>query len=480
MTIKSELKSGVFYTIIFRYAGIFSQIFTTSVLARLLTPEEFGVVVAVFVISAFFSLISDSGLAVAIIQKRELTSQDIYSLFIITLFSGIVLSSVFALSGPLISDFYNNSVYLKITPLLAISLFFYSAHIVPSATLYRDNRFKAIGIITFTVQFSSAILAIILAWQGFSYYALVYQAIFAAVLKFLIVIILSPVRLHRKINFGVLKNIFNYSLFKMLYDILNYFSRNLDNILIGKYLGAVPLGYYDKAYKLMLMPVGNLADVVSPVLHPVLSKHQDNPELIYSVYKKISKFLSTLGIALSIYLFFSAKEIIIILFGNQWLGSVMAFKYLALAIWIQMVLSGSGSIFLSLGKSNYLFLSGFISSAILVTAIFLGIFIEKSIVGVSALILVSFIINLFQVSYFLIIKILKNRLTDFFSSFRTGIIIGFTLLAANLIISLTFNNINIILAFSIKLIVSSGLFIIMLIILKEFRSFIDIAKLSKK
>ena len=480
MSIKSEIRSGVFYTFIFRYTGVATQIFTTAILARLLTPEEFGVVVAVFVFVTFFQLISDSGLAAAIIQKKELSEQDIFSLFVFTVISGIILAILFALAGPIISNFYGNKEYTKISALLSISLFLYAIHIVPSATLYRDKRFKAIGTTNFVVQILSALFAIFLAWKGFSYYALVYQAIFQSLIRFVIVIWLAPITFYKRIGLKVIREIFHYSIFKLLYDILQYFSTNLDNLLIGKYLGVIPLGFYDKAYKLMLMPVSHLADVISPVLHPVLSAHQDDLELVYNFYKKLIKFLAIIGIPLSIFLFFSADEIIRILFGNQWVGSIIAFKYLALAIWAQMIISGSGSFFLTLGRSDYLFLSGFFSSLVLVSAIFIGLFGAKSIEGISLYIMIAFFINLFQVYYFIIVKILKLKLFDFLSSMKTGIIIGIVILFINIIISYFLKTNNIFLSFSIKLGSTLVLFLLMLIILKELKNLLDTVKVSKK
>ena len=101
MSIKTDIKSGVFYNMIARYIGVVSQIFTTAILARLLSPEEFGIAVAVIVIASFFALLSESGFAEAIIQK-DLNERELFSLFIITILIGLFLGIIFWLSGPLI------------------------------------------------------------------------------------------------------------------------------------------------------------------------------------------------------------------------------------------------------------------------------------------------------------------------------------------------------------------------------------------
>ena len=480
MSIRTEVRSGVLYTFIFKYIGIAAQILTTSILARLLTPDEFGIVVAVLVFVTFFQLVSDSGMAASIIQRKELTQQEIFSLFIVSVILAIALAVAFICMGPLIAKFYNNKEYIKISVLLSISLFFYTAHIVPWAMLYRDQRFKAIGYVQLIVQILGTVFAILLALKGFSYYSLVYQSIIQAASKFIIVIFLSPISFTKEREFGVIKKIFKYSLFKFLNDMVQFFSKNLGNLLIGKYLGLNQLGYYDKAYKLMLLPVGSLADVVSHVLHSVLSRRQNNPEIIYNFIKKLTKFMAIIGIPLSIFLFFSAEEIIRILFGDQWFSSIPPFRYLALSVGIQMILSGSESIFLSLGKSNHLFLSGLLSFLTLALAILTGIFIFKSITGTAFLILIAFLINFFQVYFLLIVSVMRKSIIDFMWQLRTGLFIGFVVLIINLLI-VNFLHINsIILSLLFKTGVSSVSFLLMLISLKELKEFSEIIKPSRE
>ena len=475
MQITQEIKSGASYTFFFKYLGVFIQILTTSVMARLLTPAEFGVFVAVFVITYFFQLLSDSGIAASIIQKKDLTESEIFSLFIISLLIGLVISVSFLTFGPLISEFYNNPVYNKIIPLLSISLFFYTAHLIPWAMLYRNKRFKTIGIVQTTVQIIPAILGIFLAFNNFSYYSLVYQGIFQSVLKFILVLYLSPLKFS-KLDLSIINKIFKYSLFKSLYDIINYLSRNLDNVLIGKFLGMDPLGFYDKAYKLMLLPISSLADVVSQVLHPVLAKHQTDHKLLNEVYTKLTKYFSLIGIPLSIYLFFSAKEFIFIIFGNQWANSITPFKYLALIVWIQMILSPAQPILLAMGKSNYLLILGLVSSALTAIGIIVGTFVFKSIDFIALLILFSNIIILFFATYLLNNITFKNKLITFLNSLKAGIIIGLITFIVNILIYYFLTTNSIIFDFLLKFVVTVISFLYTLYKLGEHTALLNFLK----
>ena len=157
---------------------------------------------AIFVFASFFSLLSDSGLAVAIIQRKVRSDQDIFSLFVIAVIIGSLLGLLFGIVvGPISASFYNNQVYISIAWLLAVSLFLYSTSIVSWALLFRDKRFKTIGFSNFLLQILSPLFAIYLAWKGFSGYSLIYQSIFSSALRFIIVYFLAPVKFYKKINF---------------------------------------------------------------------------------------------------------------------------------------------------------------------------------------------------------------------------------------------------------------------------------------
>ena len=189
--------------------------------------------------------------------------------------------------------------------------------------------------------------------------------------------------------------------------------------------------------------------------------------------------MAILGIPLSILLYFTAGEIIQILFGNQWFASIPPFKYLALSVCIQMVLSGSTSVFLSLGKSKLLFLSGLLSFLTLVIAILSGIFIIGNITGTSFLILIAFLINFFQVYYLLVVKVMGKNIFDFILQLKTGLVIGFIVLIINVLVANFLQLNNVFLSLLIKGSFSTISFILMLILLKEFNSFIEIVRKRK-
>lgn len=429
ISIHKSLRSGIFYISAAKYSGVFISIILSAVLARLLTPEEFGIVALVLVFVSFFNLLSDFGLGPAIVQNQSLEEEDVKSIFLFSILLGFILSSLFFLAAPLISNFYNEPALLQISKYLALAVLFQSLQVIPKALFQKALKFKLIGIITVGVQLFCGIIAIYLAYAGYSYYALVVQSVLVGGITFVIFYLLKPIKIARKMQFSAIKKIIRFSTFQFLFNFINYFSRNADNILVGKFLGASTLGYYEKSYRLMMMPVQNLTHVITPVLMPVLSKYQNDRATIYGTYLKVVKLLATIGFPLSIFLFFTASEVINIIYGSQWEQSIPVFKLLALTVGLQIISSSSGSIFQAVNRTDLLFYSGILSALFMVGAISYGVFVRQSLEAVGYGLIVAFSVNFLQGFFMLINVALKKSFLTFlrvflFPLFVSGIIGG--------------------------------------------------------
>lgn len=473
MSIKKELRSGIFYTFIFKYAQYAVQLVTSAILARLLTPEEFGVVAIINIFVLFFLILSTFGLGTAVIQRQNLSPQDNYSLFIVTILFGIGFSLIFFASGPIISSIYNNSEYNKIARLLSVSMFFNTVNSIPYAIMMKEKKFKTIGLVSFCVGLTTGIIAVILALYGFSYYSLVYKSILESILVFSIYFKLSNIKIFKRVSFKVLSEVFSYTAYQLLYNVVDYFSRSLDILIIGKYLGASKLGLYDRAYRL-LSTVNGLTVVFTPVIHPVLSAHQKDWDLIFSVFKKITKYLFLFGLPLSVFLHFSSKEIILILYGEQWLKSVPVFEFLSLIIWIQILYSSIQPFFQVLGKTNYLLLLGLVFISAILFAVCIGVFIDESIVSVAFYIIFAYAVHFLFAYYVLILRLFKKKVQVMFSVFYPGIIAALIIIIVNLIVKLFFPIDNLIISLSVKTISSGFSFLIVVIIMKELKRVIGL------
>jgi PST family polysaccharide transporter len=467
-SIRKSLSSGIFYTALAKYSGIIISIVIGAVLARLLTPEEFGIVALVTVFVNFFNLLSDFGLGPAVVQNQSLDDKDVHSIFSFSILLGFLLSGLFYLSAPLIAGFYNEPELINVSRLLSLAILFYSLQIIPKALFQKALKFQQIGLITVSVQFFSGVIAIVLAYKGFSYYALVIQSILVSGISLVIFYALKPVKIAWRIQFSAIRKIIRFSSFQFMFNFINYFSRNADNILIGKFLGSAPLGYYDKSYRLMMMPVQNLTHVITPVLMPVLSKYQDDKNFVFNSYMKVVKLLATIGFPLSVFLYFSAGDIIHILYGFQWTQSIPVFKLLALTVGIQMVLSSSGSIFQTVNRTDLLFISGLLSAITMVGGICYGIFIGKTLEAVGYGLIGAFCINFFQGFFFLVHKALNKSLITFLKVFGFPLFIA-VILSIFLWIFATLEPGSIVVAFIAKIGIAGLTFVGLVMSRKEYR-----------
>lgn len=418
-----SIKRATLINFMAKYSNVFIQLLINSVLARLLTPDDYGVVTVVAVFTGFFTLLADLGIGPAIIQDKSLKDKDISSIFNFTIITGVGISLLFIIFSYPLSWFYNNAIYIPIGMMLSLSILFNVFNIVPNALLLKEKKFKFIGIRTVCVSVVCGLITILLAYLKFKYYAIVINSILIAFFTFALNYKSVNIKLAWALSKESLIKISNYSAYQFGFSFINYFARNLDNLLIGKFLGEIPLGYYDKAYKLMLYPVSNLTHVISPVLHPILSEYQNKPNIIYEKYVHVVRLLSILGVFFSIFCFFTSHEIIMIMFGNQWESSILAFKILSLSIWVQMVTASSGAIFQAMGETKWLFRCGIFTTISTVTCILIGLWLG-SIETVALFVVMSFLINFFIVYFILIKMVFHKSLRNFVLQFKSHVIVA--------------------------------------------------------
>lgn len=383
-----SIKRASIINIVSRYAVACIQLVSGMILGRILTPGDYGIFAIITVFTTFFSILSDMGIGVGIIQNKGLSQTDIDSIFSFTIYAGLFLGLVFSLLSYPISLIYNNKVYISVGILLSFSVLFSTLNMVPNALMLKDKKFVSVGFRTVIINIICTIFEIILALKGFKYYALVLYSISSSLGLFLWNFICVKINIKFKLNWESLKKIGEISSFQFAFNIINYFSRNLGNLLIGKFMGDVKLGYYERSYRLMLYPNQILTAAITPVLHPILSEYQEKKDEIFKHYINTVKALSIVGIFIQVFCTFSAREIILIMYGNQWEASVQSFQFLSLTIWVQMIVSTTGSAFQSLGNTKLLFKTGLITTSMTIGATLLGVYLG-SIEYVAAILAVS-------------------------------------------------------------------------------------------
>lgn len=357
-SLKKEMLHGVFWSAIEKYSSLFVSIIVSMVLARILSPAEYGVVAIATVIITFLQMFCTMGIGPAIIQHRDLTVDNINSIFTFCLSVGALLSVLFFCSSWTIADFYGNTQLIPICQLLAIQLFFATANMVPNALMAKNKRFKEIAKRTLVLQFISGASAIIAARNGAGVYSLLITPVFSSVAIFFWNQRYYRVKIDRKYNLEPIKRIFGFSFYQFLFEFVNYFSRNMDKLIIGKFMNIDALGIYEKSYRLMQLPMQNITSVINPVLQPVLKELQDDKRDLSCKYNKIVRFVATISFPTGVILSGMAKEVIHIFYGRRWDEAIPIFSILALSLPLQMILSTSGSIYMVCNNTKMQFKLG--------------------------------------------------------------------------------------------------------------------------
>lgn len=413
MSIKKQLVSGVFYTAISKYAGIFISLIVSAILARLLSPDEFGVVAVATVIINFFGIFTDLGISPAIIQNKELTKKDLSNIFSFTIFGGVILSVLFFTSSWTIGNYYKNETLITICQLLSINLFFSALNIVPNALLYKDMMFKYIALRSLIVQLIGGSLSVLAAFANVGLYALIINPIFSSIILFIISYKKKPQKIYFSLGLCSIKKILTFSVYQFLFNLINYFNRNLDKLLIGRYMSMEALGFYEKSYRLMMLPLQNITYVISPVMHPLFSEMQDNICKLAMSYERVIRVLAYIGFPLSVLLYFTSTEITLILFGHQWIKSIAPFHILALSVGIQIIMSTSGSIFQAANDTKSMFICGLFSTSLTISSLLVGIFVFETLEAISWSICIAFSINFIQ-CYWMMYRVTFKRSTNYF------------------------------------------------------------------
>ncbi|WP_456267427.1 lipopolysaccharide biosynthesis protein [Kushneria sp. AK178] len=388
-----DLKSGFFFGFIEKYSNLIVQFAVTMVLARFLTPSEFGVVATIMVIIFFFNLLGEMGLGPAIIYHKELTTEEIRGLFIFCFILGLVLYFIFSAGSFVAVDFFGNDIYYGVMPLIGIMILFSVVSIVPETLLRRAKRFSAVAIITLISALVSGAIACLMAYKGYGVYALVWKSIVHTGMRFALVCIYAGWRnLIGRIALSGFKTVLGFSTYQFMFNFLNYFSRNSDKILISKFIGEAAVGLYDMAYRLMMLPIQNIAGIATAALQPVYSTFGQK-EIAESYNGLVNKIL-LLGFFVAIYIFLFADKIIYVLYGPGWERSAVILQCLTPFLVFQIVLATTGGIWQTLGQTKSLFYCGVFSSITSVLAIATGVYLNN-------LYLVAFLLSMASVLNFI-------------------------------------------------------------------------------
>ena len=380
---KKSFITDISFIAVSKYSGIFVGILINAILARILSPDDYGIVALATVFSSFFNLFTSMGIGPAIVQNRGLTDNDISNIFGFTFWLGLILAGIFFFSAGWIADFYKNNLLIPICQWLSVQIFLSSLSIVPEALLSREKLFKYIAKRNLLFQISAGIVSIILAFKGLGVYTLLISPLFTGTMNFVV----NEYKVKQKITFFFsivpLKKIFNFSLFQFLFNIINFFGNNFGSMVIGKVMSVASIGFYNKAATLINLPVSNINGVITPVLFPYLVDYQNNIDKIFSVSHRLNLLLCTFAFPISALLYMCSREIVLILYGPKWTAVISCFAILSVVAAMQISSVSISAVLQALGKTNILFALGLMNTTVSLIGLIVAVFFFKTIDGLA-------------------------------------------------------------------------------------------------
>lgn len=328
------------------------QFVITAILAHLLSPNDFGLLGMAAVFTGFAAIFSDMGISGAIIQNQEIDERHYSSAFWLNVLVGVVLTVAFILLSPAIARFYSRAELIPILTVLSINFFLSSFTIIQQAILTKGMNFKSLALRDILAVVISGAAGIFCAYHGYGLWSLVIQLLTYTVINNLSLWFSSPWRPKWILDFSSLRQILPFSSHVTGFQVINYFARNIDNLLIGKVLGSQALGYYSLAYKLMMFPIQNFTWVITRVMFPAFSKIQDQVDKVRRNYLLMVKAVALVSFPLMAYLFVTASDLIQLVYGDAWHVAVPVVRIFCFCGMVQSITSLGGTIYLSKGRAD--------------------------------------------------------------------------------------------------------------------------------
>lgn len=346
---------------------------STMILARLLTPQDYGLVGMVTVLTGFIALFKDVGLSAATVQRPTITHGQVSTLFWLNVSLGIVTMLAAIGAAPLLARFYHEPRVTAITVGLALTFLLNGFSVQHQALLQRQMHFGALAAIEIASTAASAAVAISLAIRGMGYWSLVLAQIATALVGVAGVWIACRWRPAATLDVPKARELVGFGTNLTAFHIVNYFARHLDNALIGRFWGSVQLGVYDKAYQMLLLPIGQVNAPITAVAMPALSRLAGEPAAYRRAYCRILEkvvLLTMPGVALMV---LTADWLIGIVLGPRWAQVTPIFVLLGLSAPVVAICDTTGWLFVSQGRTRDMFSWGIVGSSLIVAGIAAGV-----------------------------------------------------------------------------------------------------------
>ena len=353
--LKQKAVSGIVWTALQKYSTILIQFISGIILARLLTPYDYGCIGMLTIFMVLAQTFIDGGFGSALIQKKRPTEADYSSIFWWNMGMAVVMYAILFLCAPSIARFYKIPLLSDVLRVQGLILFIYAFNIIQQNQLRKKLNFKLISIVTIITSIIALSVTIWMAYSGFGVWSLVAQYMITAAIP--AVVFWFTVKWRPQFVFSTksFKELFGFGFYMFMTQLISEFSRQIQGLLIGKVYNPVTLGYYSKANSTERLASTSISQIVDQVAYPLYAEVQDDSQLLSSAIKRLTTVVAFVSFPIMFILFLCTKPLFVILYSERWLPSVPFFQVLCLAGLAYCLQSVNTQPIAAIGKSKTMF-----------------------------------------------------------------------------------------------------------------------------
>ncbi|MCU0527799.1 MAG: MOP flippase family protein [Elainella sp. Prado103] len=421
---------GIAWSAISSWGSQLTQFVTMIVLARLLSPTDFGLISLANIFIHFVQALIGSGFSDAIVQRDDLETEHLDTAFWINLGIGLTLTSIGVLSAGLVASFFRQPLLVPIVSWLSLNVLINSIASVHEAILRRKLKFKQLAIRRLIGLVIGAIVGITLALNGFGVWSLVCQTLVGNTVDVILLLNLSQWSPRFHLSLKHFQDLFSFGINVVGNGILTFVSNRSDDLIIGYFLGAEVLGYYAVAYKLLVVMSQLFGQTVQKVVLPTFSRLQGDPEQLKRSFYSGSQLLNLIAFPAFLGMAVLAPELVSTIFGEQWAFSGQVMQVLAFVGVIDSAAYFSGAIFMAKGRPDWLFKLLLFHTVIMTSAFLIAV--PYGLIMIALARVVATLI-LFTLGLWLLCKLVQLDLLTYFKHLSTPLIASLLMACAILI-----------------------------------------------
>lgn len=417
MSLKQKAIKGVIWSAIESWGNRIISVSIFFLLARLLDPESFGLVALAGVFIDFVQIFIDQGFSQAIIQRENLESEHLNCAFCINIGIGILLTVLTLRFADVVANGFSQPDLTPIIRWLSLGFLLSSLSKVQEAILQRQLDFKALASRSLFASVISGLVGVTMALMGWGVWSLVTKILVFGIIKTVLVWWVSDWRPTFKVSFAHFKDIFSFGINILGWRIFNFSTRRSDDFLVGYFLGTTALGYYNVAYRLLLMITELLIGVSQKVAIPAFARLQTEPERLRNAFYKVTQLTSFISFPIFLGIAALAPQLIRLFLGEEWNQSIPIMQILAFVGILHAVSNFNDSVVFAVGKPSWNLKFKILSAVIIFTGFFVGV--RWGIVAVSSAYVVSNYL-LYPISIVMVHKLIKLDFIKYIGQFKAS------------------------------------------------------------